>query len=103
MDGPPRRDRHSRLREWQFDSTTAAPRRETCWAADPSLPVDAIHALTRARYSPLHLAVIARSPDALQWLLSRGADKGAQNDQGKTAAAIAADNGDQPLVRLLGP
>jgi hypothetical protein len=37
----------------------------------------------------LHMVVLAGRPEAISWLLRRGADRGAKNDQGHTAYDIA--------------
>jgi ankyrin repeat protein len=68
---------------------------------DPALPYGAINALTKAGYSPLHLAVISRGQQAVLWLLASGASTDQKNQEHKTAADLASESGDLPLVNLI--
>ncbi len=68
---------------------------------DSGLPRNAVSMATKAGYSALHLAVISRNPEAVRWLLKNGIDAGMKNQDGKTAADLAADSGDAALVELI--
>lgn len=55
----------------------------------------------RHGWTPLHGAAMSGDADLVRYLLDRGADRAATNDQGKTAAAIARENGHGELAGLL--
>lgn len=55
----------------------------------------------RSVVTPLHAAVQHRHPAMVAWLISQGADVNARTEDGSTAIALAAYNGDMELVRVL--
>jgi len=52
-------------------------------------------------YAPLHEAVNRGDVEMTRYLLAHGADPKQQNDDGKSAIGIAADKGNQDILKLL--
>ncbi|XP_019859225.1 PREDICTED: ankyrin repeat domain-containing protein 7-like [Amphimedon queenslandica] len=52
-------------------------------------------------FTPLHAAAYYNRSDAVQWLLSNGADLESRNDAGYTPLMVAAMNGSTQMVTML--
>ncbi len=60
-----------------------------------------VNAKQEKGWAPLHEAVLSRDLEMTRLLLAHGADPKQQNDEGKSAIGIAAEQGDQAILKLL--
>jgi ankyrin repeat protein len=71
------------------------------WSRDETAAL--LSARTNSGQTPLHLAVVSRSAEAIRWLLQQGADASLKDDKGRTPAEQARAQGDEAWFRGLAP